>query len=66
MEAGIRICYAKCEPCQVGCHFDEPEWHPWCGPEDITYMAATGQPDPSDQQCGCYCAKAVRPKGVSG
>ena len=65
MEAGIRICYAKCEPCQFGDHYDEAEWHSWAGEDDIVHFAATGQPDPSDQRCGCRCADAVRPLGVS-
>lgn len=51
------ICYAKCEPCMYGCHYDEPQPHPWAGPEDIEHAAATGQAEPTGN-CGCYCARA--------
>ena len=52
------VCYAKCESCQFGCHYDEPTWHSWAGPEDIAHAKATGQKDPSDSRCGCSCAEA--------
>ncbi|MFD5509145.1 hypothetical protein ACFWIB_15390 [Streptomyces sp. NPDC127051] len=51
------ICYAKCEPCQWGQHYDEPTPHPWAGPDDIEHAAATGQPEPTEN-CGCSCARA--------
>lgn len=50
------ICYAKCEPCQWGSHYEQPQPHPWAGPDDIAHAAATGQPTPTGN-CGCYCAR---------
>lgn len=52
------ICYAKCEPCQLGYCHDEPTPHPWAGPEDIKHAAATGQPEPTGT-CGCHCARTA-------
>ncbi|MFZ3473134.1 hypothetical protein ACODT3_10630 [Streptomyces sp. 4.24] len=52
------ICYAKCEPCQWGQHYDEPTPHRWAGPEDIEHAAATGQPEPTGN-CGCSCARTA-------
>lgn len=52
------VCYAKCEPCQWGQHYDTPEPHPWAGPEDIDHAAATGQPVPTGN-CGCFCARTA-------
>lgn len=51
---GIRVQYARCWPCQ----FQQCPggWHPWADAEDIEHAAKTGQPDPSDQKCGCVCA----------
>ncbi|MFJ3839430.1 hypothetical protein ACIPY6_28540 [Streptomyces sp. NPDC090054] len=51
------ICYAKCDACQWGQHYDEPTPHPWAGSDDIEHAAATGQPEPTGN-CGCYCAQA--------
>ncbi|MGW6703570.1 hypothetical protein ACWGDE_01570 [Streptomyces sp. NPDC054956] len=50
------ICYAKCEPCQWGQHYDEPTEHRWAGPEDVEHAAATGQPVPTGS-CACSCAR---------
>lgn len=50
------ICYAKCEPCMYGSHYDEPQPHPWAGPEDREHAAATGQPEPTGN-CACDCAR---------
>jgi hypothetical protein len=50
------ICYAKCESCMFGYHYDEPVPHPWAGPEDLEHAAATGQPEPTGA-CACWCAK---------
>ncbi|MFE9064858.1 hypothetical protein [Streptomyces violaceusniger] len=51
------ICYAKCEPCMFGQHYEPPQAHPWAGPADIAHAAATGQPEPTGN-CGCHCAQA--------
>ena len=53
---GIVVCYAKCEGCQFGCHFDPPQWHTWAGLEDIEHAAQTGQTSPTTSRCGCHCA----------
>lgn len=53
----VIVCLTKCEECQAGSHYDEPTWHGWAGAEDIKHARATGQPDPSNSRCGCYCAK---------
>ncbi len=29
--------------------------HGWANLDDVEHAAATGQPDPSDQPCGCPC-----------
>lgn len=29
--------------------------HTWAGLDDIAHAVTTGQPDPSDQRCGCDC-----------
>ncbi|MER6778434.1 MULTISPECIES: hypothetical protein [unclassified Streptomyces] len=51
------ICYAKCDACMCGYHYDEPTPHPWAGPDDIRHAAETGQPEPTGN-CGCSCARA--------
>lgn len=53
------ICYAKCEPCQFGDHFDPPEPHPWAGIDDIEHAANTGQEEPTGN-CGCWCAVVAK------
>lgn len=56
---GIIVCYTKCWPCNFGSH--DAGWHTWADHEDVTHAAATGQADPSDQRCGCWCcAEAAR------
>lgn len=56
------ICWAECELCQFGSHFNEPTWHTWAGPEDVEHAAKTGQKDPSTSRCGCSCAgQGVKP-----
>ena len=45
--------YARCEPCMFGAHPGGE--HGWAGPEDIEHAAKTGQPDPSNERCGCDC-----------
>jgi hypothetical protein len=52
------VCYAKCEPCQWGQHYDEPAPHPWAGAEDREHAAATGQPEPTGN-CACSCARTT-------
>ena len=53
---GAIICWAKCEPCMFGSHFDEATWHTWAGVEDVEHAAETGQADPTTGRCGCSCA----------
>lgn len=59
MSAGIRIQYARCEPCQFGHHFDPPEAHTWIGREDADHKGLTW-PLTDEQQasnpCACRCA----------
>lgn len=50
------ICYTRCEPCMYGSHYDEPQPHPWAGPDDIAHTTATGQPTPTGN-CACDCAR---------
>lgn len=50
------VCYTKCWGCMTGEHFDPERWHQWADGEDVEHAANTGQPDPSGQRCGCYCA----------
>lgn len=50
------VCYTQCYSCMHGCCFDPPQWHTWADSEDIEHAAATGQPDPSSNRCGCPCA----------
>lgn len=52
------VCYAKCEPCQYGSHYDPPKVHGWAGTEDIDHARATGQPEPTGR-CGCRCAMST-------
>lgn len=54
------VCLTRCESCQFGCHYDEPTWHSWAGPEDVAHAKATGQKDPSGSRCGCVCAEVDR------
>ena len=49
------VCYTKCWSCQFGEH--DKEWHTWADEDDIAHAANTGQPDPSDTRCGCYCQR---------
>jgi len=60
LSGGAIVCLTRCESCMFGCHYDEPTWHSWAGPEDIDHAKATGQPDPRQSRCGCDCAKATR------
>ena len=48
------VTYTKCWACITMCCPGGP--HPWADREDIDHAAKTGQPDPSDQSCGCPCA----------
>jgi hypothetical protein len=51
---GIRVQYARCWACMLGqCPGGN---HPWADADDIEHAKATGQPDPSEQKCGCVCA----------
>ena len=43
----------RCEPCMFGQHPGGA--HGWAGVEDIEHAKTTGQPDPSNQRCGCDC-----------
>ena len=52
-DGAVRVHYARCESCMLGQHDGGP--HGWAGPEDIAHAKATGQPDPTDQPCGCRC-----------
>lgn len=54
--AGAVICYAKCYPCQFGCHFEPPEPHTWGDADDFEHAKTTGQNEPGN--CACYCAKS--------
>ena len=54
--SGVIICWAKCEPCMFGSHYDEPTWHTWAGVEDVEHASNTGQPDPRVGRCACACA----------
>lgn len=44
---------ARCDCCMFGQH--PGGLHGWAGIEDIEHAKATGQPDPSNQKCGCDC-----------
>lgn len=45
--------FARCWDCQTSQH--PGGWHPWADSTDVEHAAATGQPDPSGQKCGCQC-----------
>lgn len=49
------VCPTTCWACKFDQH--DPEWHTWADEDDIAHCAATGQSDPSTQQCGCWCQK---------
>ena len=51
--AGI-VHYTRCWACQTLQH--PGGWHQWADSTDVDHAAATGQPDPSGQKCGCDCA----------
>jgi hypothetical protein len=53
--SGIVVCYTKCWSCQFGEH--TKAWHTWADEEDVAHAKATGQADPTQQRCGCYCQK---------
>lgn len=55
----IIVCYTKCWACNFDQH--DSKWHPWADFEDVEHAANTGQPDPSDQKCGCYCCADAKP-----
>lgn len=50
------ICYARCEPCQWGQHYDEPTPHRWAGAEDLEHAARIGRPEPTGN-CSCSCGR---------
>lgn len=52
------IHFARCEGCQVGGHFDPPEWHSWAGPDDLEFARSSGQDVDriKGQRCACHCA----------
>lgn len=54
----IMVCYSKCEPCKFGEHSGRR--HTWADEEDIAHAKRTGQPDPSQSICGCYCQRSYR------
>lgn len=45
-----------CWSCLVSDHHDPHAWHTWANDEDIHHAASAGLPDPSSQQCNCWCA----------
>lgn len=49
----VIVCYRNCWPCMTGQHPGGS--HGWANLEDVEHAAATGQPDPSGQPCGCAC-----------
>lgn len=44
---------ARCEPCQFGQHPGGN--HTWANLEDVVHALRTGQPDPANQKCDCFC-----------
>jgi len=53
------VLYAQCGACEyLEEHPNRP--HSWADPSDIAHYAATGQPDPSSQSCGCPCVNAEK------
>lgn len=50
--AGI-VHYAMCWDCQTAQH--PGGLHGWADANDVKHALATGQPDPSQQRCGCPC-----------
>ena len=59
--AGVH--YARCWPCMLGDesqHFDPPQWHTWADSEDVDHARETGQADPRNSRCGCWCADAPK------
>jgi hypothetical protein len=55
------VCYAKCWPCNLDNHYEQPQWHAWADDEDMEHARETGQGDISGQRCGCYCAVVATP-----
>lgn len=65
--AGVH--YAKCWSCQMGAdsqHFDPPRWHSWADEDDVDHARETGQPDPRDKRCACWCAEAGKAGSTTG
>lgn len=57
----IIVCYTTCWACKFDQH--DSAWHPWADFEDIEHAKLTGQEDPSDQKCGCYCCAEAEADG---
>lgn len=47
----------RCWACICGSHYEQPVWHTWADEDDVKHALETGQKDPSDQNCGCFCAQ---------
>jgi hypothetical protein len=55
---GVIIHWTKCDPCRYfGEH--QKQWHSWANREDIEWAHQKGHPDPSKQQCRCWCQRDV-------
>lgn len=64
MSVGALFCFARCDACACGMHYAEPTPHSWAGPEDVAHALATGQHDPSESQCACWCTTEGDPDAM--